>query len=189
MNRQEVNATLPTVDIKGKPYVTVDSRVEAFRQLYPNGAIITEVTSFGAGTCTVKATVLVDGEVVSTGHAFENQQASYINKTSFLENCETSAVGRALGFLGIGLNGSIASADEVSIAIEQQEKASAKKNRFLKIGELKIKAIESGISEDALRSWMQANVGADMKTFTDAQIKQVEDHIQQLIDDKDKLNG
>lgn len=87
MNRQEVNASLPTVNIKGNPYVTVDSRVEAFWELYPTGSIITEVKTFDAGLCMVKASVLIDGEVKSTGHAFENQSASYINKTSFLENC------------------------------------------------------------------------------------------------------
>ena len=47
--------------------------------------------------------------------------SSQINKTSALENCETSAVGRALGMLGIGIDGSIASADEVKNAVHQQE--------------------------------------------------------------------
>lgn len=122
MNRVEVNASLPTIDIKGKQYVTVDSRVEAFRQLYPNGSIMTRIVNDNGDRCVFQATIMDEaGKTLATGHAFEVQSASYINKTSYLENCETSAVGRALGFLGIGSNGSIASADEVSAAIQQQE--------------------------------------------------------------------
>lgn len=122
MNRAEVNASLPTIDIKGKQYVTVDSRVEAFRQLYPNGSIMTRIVNDNGDRCVFQATIMDEaGKTLATGHAFEVQSASYINKTSYLENCETSAVGRALGFLGIGSNGSIASADEVSAAIQQQE--------------------------------------------------------------------
>lgn len=123
MDRHEVNASLPTIDIKGKAYVTVDSRIEAFWQVYPNGAIRTELVSDDDGRCVFKASVFSvfdEREPMATGYAFEVQSASNINKTSYLENCETSAVGRALGFLGIGSNGSIASADEVQAAISKQ---------------------------------------------------------------------
>lgn len=124
MNRQEINASLPTIDIKGKQYVTVDSRIEAFWQLYPNGAIRTELISDNGERCLFKASVFStfdEHEPMATGYAFEVQSASRINNTSYIENCETSAVGRALGIRGIGSNGSIASADEVSAAIQQQE--------------------------------------------------------------------
>ena len=53
-------------------------------------------------------------------HAYEKEGSTFINKTSYIENCETSAVGRALGFLGIGIDGSVASADEVKTAILNQ---------------------------------------------------------------------
>ena len=59
--------------------------------------------------------------MLATGYAFERQDASNINKTSFIENCETSAVGRALGFIGLGSEKSIASAEEVDNAIKTQE--------------------------------------------------------------------
>ena len=61
-----------------------------------------------------------DGHKLATGTAFEVQNSSYINKTSYIENCESSAVGRALGFAGFGIVASIASADEVVNAVEQQ---------------------------------------------------------------------
>ena len=62
-----------------------------------------------------------EGIIKSTGLAHEVQEASYINKTSYIENCETSAVGRALAMLAIGIDTSMASADEVEIAIAKDE--------------------------------------------------------------------
>ncbi len=60
------------------------------------------------------------GSIVATGHAYEKEDSSFINKTSYIENCETSAVGRALGFVGIGVDNDIASAQEVLNAEQQQ---------------------------------------------------------------------
>ena len=119
MNKDELK--IPTINIKGKQYATVDARVCAFWELYPQGSITTELLEDVDGRCVFKASIWDGPTIISTGHAFEVQTASYINKTSYIENCETSAVGRALGFLGIGANGSIASADEVKVAIDNQE--------------------------------------------------------------------
>lgn len=119
MNKSDL--VIPTINIKGKQYATVDARVAAFWELYPQGSITTDLLEDNGERCVFKATAWDGPTAIATGHAFELQSASYINKTSYLENCETSAVGRALGFLGIGLNGSIASADEVKVAIDNQE--------------------------------------------------------------------
>lgn len=119
---EEINKSLETAPIKGKPYIEVNKRVIAFRQLEPNGTIATDIVTLENGVVTMKATVYAaDGKVLATGYAQEKEQSSFINKTSYIENCETSAVGRALGFCGIGIDGSIASAEEVSNAIYQQE--------------------------------------------------------------------
>ena len=117
---QEVCTELGTVDIKGKEYVQVNQRVIAFRKLFPEGSIVTDLIHFGDGVCVVKATILDDGKVISTGLAYEKEGSTFINKTSYLENCETSAVGRALGMLGIGIDTSIASADEMQTAVINQ---------------------------------------------------------------------
>ena len=72
--------------------------------------------------CVIKATVLNnEGKELASGIAYERENASRINMSSFIENCETSAVGRALGFCGIGSDTSIASFEEVSNAQKQQE--------------------------------------------------------------------
>lgn len=118
----QVNESLTSIPVKGKEYVEVNARVDAFRQLYPNGAITTEIVALENGVCVIKATVSDDvGNVLATGTAYEKEGSTFINKTSYIENCETSAVGRALGFMGIGIKQSIASAEEVEIAIMNQE--------------------------------------------------------------------
>lgn len=117
---KKVNAKLGTVDIKGKNYVQVNERVMAFRELYPEGSIETELVSDINGICTFKAVIRIADLVLATGYAQEKESSSFINKTSYIENCETSAVGRALGFLGIGIETSIASAEEVDTAIRNQ---------------------------------------------------------------------
>ena len=72
--------------------------------------------------CLCKCTIVnEDGEVIAQGHAHEVKSSSNINKTSHVENCETSAVGRALAMLGIGIDTSIASSNEVQEAIAKQQ--------------------------------------------------------------------
>lgn len=112
---------LKSIDIKGKEYVLINERVRYFKENYENGKIITELLSDHDGVCTFKASIIINGEVVSTGHSQEKEGSTFINKTSYLENCETSAVGRALGFAGIGIDTSIASFEEVQNAILNQE--------------------------------------------------------------------
>ena len=122
MNFQEINTRLKTRDIKGKPYVEVNQRVLAFREVYPTGCIASECVSDDGQRCMFRATIYDgEGKILATGHAFEMRSAGMVNKTSYIENCETSAVGRALGFLGIGITEAIASAEEVENAITQQE--------------------------------------------------------------------
>ena len=121
---QEANSFIGTTNIKGKEYAQVNQRIKAFRFVYPNGQILTELLSDDGTRCTFKATIMDDsGRVLGTGHAFEcrDDRRSMVNSTSYVENCETSAVGRALGMCGFGIDVSIASAEEVTNAINQQE--------------------------------------------------------------------
>ena len=116
-----------TVDIKGKEYVEVNERVKYFTKEYVGWSIETELLSNVDGVCVFKAVIRdTGGRAVATGHAYEKESSSFINKTSYIENCETSAVGRALGFLGIGIDTSIASSDEVKNAIKNQAPANGK---------------------------------------------------------------
>ena len=118
------NYKFKTTNIRGKQYVEVNERIKFFRQeeQYKHWTIMCEFPVIDAENCVCKCTIADNsGRVIATGHAHEERSASNINKTSFVENCETSAVGRALAMLGIGIDSSIASANEVSDAIAKQE--------------------------------------------------------------------
>lgn len=120
---QEANKTIKTTDVKGKDYAEVNQRIKAFRMVYPQGTIKTEMVSNVNGICIFKAEVLdQDAKVLATGTAYEKENSSLINKTSYIENCETSAVGRALGMCGFGIDTSVASAEEVQNAMANQNK-------------------------------------------------------------------
>lgn len=115
------------VNIHGKEYKTVAKRVDEFRSQYKQTlAINTELVSADNERVIVKASIInTDGFVIATGFAEENRAASQINRTSALENCETSAIGRALANFGLA-GGEYASADEVANAINQQGSATPK---------------------------------------------------------------
>lgn len=113
---------MKSISIKGKNYVMVNERIKEFRNNYIGWSLTTEIVSLTEDTCVMKAIVSDDSGIVrATGFAQEDRTSSMINKTSFVENCETSAWGRALGNLGIGIDDSIASAEEVDMAIKKQE--------------------------------------------------------------------
>ena len=123
---QKANEGLKAIDVKGKKYVMVNEKVKAFRMLYPEGFIHTDLLSLENGIAVMqsKAGFFENGQerILGTGMAFERQDSSFINKTSYIENCETSAIGRALSFLGLGMDDSIASAEELANAILNQKK-------------------------------------------------------------------
>lgn len=117
---KKANEAIQTTDIKGKEYAEVNQRIKAFRMVYPCGSIITEMVSNENGICVFKATI-GDGETtLGTGYAHEKEGSTFINRTSYIENCETSAVGRALGMAGFGIDTSVASAEEVQNAMLNQ---------------------------------------------------------------------
>ena len=118
-----------TTNIRGKNYVEVNERIKYFRTSpdYAGFSLSSTMIHFDADACVIQATICdAQGKVIATGYAQEDRTSSNINKTSYVENCETSAWGRALANLGIGIDTSIASSNEVSMAIAKQEKQEAK---------------------------------------------------------------
>jgi hypothetical protein len=105
------------VNIHGKQYQTVALRVKMFREAFPEHSLITEIIH-RSDQCVVMQAKIVDpaDRILATGHSEEYRQSSTINKTSALENAETSAIGRALAGLGFG-GAEFATADEVANAI------------------------------------------------------------------------
>lgn len=128
-------------------YAEVNERIKVFRMLYPEGFIKTQLLKLENGFCLIKAEVgyyqsvaLTAGDhnltfvtdekevVLATGTAYEKENSTFINKTSYIENCETSAIGRALAMMGIGIDKSVASAEEVANAILNQEEEVTEEN-------------------------------------------------------------
>lgn len=167
-----INKNLKTTDIKGKPYVEVNERIRGFRMMFPNGFIKTELIQMENGMVTVMAKVGYYADVdfreivLATGLAQEAQSSSFINKTSYVENCETSAVGRALGMLGIGIDTSIASAEEVTNAIDGQKHL-----------EDLIRQIKEKVEE---RRWPKMFETYKVNGFEELTIKQAEDILRRV---------
>lgn len=176
---QKANEQIKTTDIKGKAYSEVPQRITAFRRLYPEGFIRTQLLSNENGVAIMRTEVGyydTDEErelILATGMAYEKEGSTFINKTSYIENCETSAVGRALGMLGIGIDGSFASAEEVQNAIMQQ--TAAEKLNKAELAAVK-KAIENnGYKEDKICEFFKL---AKLEDMTVAQLRQFNDMIE-----------
>lgn len=112
---------MKTVNIKGKEYVEVNERLKEFRNNFKDYSLTTEIIELTPDYCVLKAVITDDkGVIRATGLAQESRESSYINKTSYVENCETSAWGRALGNFGIGIDSAICTAEELLIALNAQ---------------------------------------------------------------------
>ena len=166
-----------TTNIRGKQYVEVNERIKFFRNenQYKNWTISTDVTLSDDRKECIAKTIIADPEqrVISVGHAHEVQASSNINKTSFIENCETSAVGRALAMLGIGIDTSIASANEVNDAIAKQEAKPAKAAPKKSADDDFKKALKwLNESQDKAEAWTKIEKQATSK-FTSAQLNEL----------------
>ena len=144
---------MKAVNIKGKDYITVNERLKHFRSedVFTNWAIIETIEKLNDNEGVFKVEILNDqGNIMATAHAQEYRDSSYINKTSFLENGFTSALGRALGYLGIGIDASIATADEVTNAVNNQSNTQVDDNRAW-LTEEQLQATLKGTKEQAIK--------------------------------------
>lgn len=160
---QKANETIKTTDIKGKDYAEVNQRIKAYRMVYPNGTIRTKLAKLEKGICVFIAEVTNnDGEVIATGTAYEKENSTFINKTSYIENCETSAVGRALGMAGFGIDTNVASAEEVANAIENQKED----KKVILATENQIKMIKDMMSDEQINEACKLVKKENLNEFT-----------------------
>ena len=160
---KNANSGIKTIDVKGKDYAEVPQRIKAFRSVCPNGAIVTELISCENGVCIFKASVYDEKQVLlGTGTAYEREDSSFINKTSYIENCETSAVGRALGMCGFGIDVSVASAEEVQNAMLNQGEATSKEPLATEKQIEMIKKLYKAEELPKVCGWAKVNVIADL---------------------------
>ena len=158
-----------------KDYVEVNVRIMKFYEKYPEGRIITELVKWEDDTIVMKATAYRDDKDIpaSTGYAYEKEGSSFINKTSALENCETSAVGRCLAILGFEIKKSVASREEVANAQLQQNSikpnmtptgvTEAQLKRLFAIGN------KAGIKKEVVEGTVRKIFGCEPKDMTKEQ--------------------
>ena len=146
-------------------YVSVNERLEKFYERYPNGSIQTELVSNENGVVIFKAFAYRDANDTrpATGHAYEKEGSSFINKTSYIENCETSAVGRALAMLGFEIKKSIASKEEVENAKLQQLEDEV-------IDNVKVQALNAAITKYNIQ---ENNVAIILEEFKYKELKDI----------------
>ena len=142
------------VEIHGREYETVALRVKKFRTAYPNYTLQTQIVSRDDECVVMQASISDEqGRLIATGHSEEYRHTSQINRTSALENAETSAIGRALAAFGLG-GTEFATADEVANAIQQQ----GKRGRITPAGG----SLERLSPEDQLKARQVANSIVDL---------------------------
>ena len=119
----------PTVDIKGKSYTQVSTRINVFRNYFPTASIETLITYNDDVRVIIQTKISLNDRIIATGYAEEVRgDGNYINQTSAVENCETSSIGRALSNLGLG-GSEYASANELENALAQQEQIKQNNNQ------------------------------------------------------------
>lgn len=153
-------------------YVQVNERIEKFYEKYPEGSIQTEIQSIVDGVVIFKAYAYRDREDTrpATGHAYEKENSSFINKTSYIENCETSAVGRALAMLGFEIKKSIASKEEVENAKLQQQPAKISSQQLDILLKL---LVDKGITDEAVQKTMEIYKVNDLSELNEMQYGQI----------------
>lgn len=175
-----VNGEMTLTEIKGKNYAEVNQRIKAFRKLNPNGNISTNIVDFANGVVIIKATISdEEGRVIGSGIASEKENSSMINKTSFIENCETSAVGRALGMCGYGIDCAVASKEEMETKEEVAMKLE-KELEKLSIDYTKLRSVltelECDFRNEKTNSWIleKAKVETqDLEELDNEQLKRL----------------
>lgn len=116
--------------IHGKEYIEVKDRILEFRDKYKGWSLTSKIVSMEDGIIVMQALILDEkGVVRAMGTAYEKEGSTNVNETSYVENCETSAWGRALANLGIGIIDGVASADEVVNAIQNQSNVPVGKHK------------------------------------------------------------
>lgn len=148
-----VNSEIEMIDLHGKDYAIVAERVTAFRKLYPEGFIKTQIVTITEKSVLIKACAGYyrdDGAevILATGYAQETFGKG-VNATNPIENGETSACGRCLGFMGIGSKADIASAEELVGSIVKRREAIKEYNETGKdeIAAEKVAALEAEIQQ------------------------------------------
>lgn len=187
---EKANNEIETIKIGVKGYAQVNERIKAFRKVYPTGPIETEIEEIRDDYVRIRTTIKDENNrVLATGTASEtNKGNNKINQTSMVENCETSAVGRALGFAGFGVDTAIASAEDVARNKEKSKQFEIYNNMFIRdeeakyifkvvIGELMRKM---GVVKAGLQKQVEDELWTSLEDMTTHQLQKLESRLRTL---------
>ena len=151
------------VKLKNKYYTQVATRTSVFRKYFGTDANIkTKVIFSDLERVVVEAVITIyqDGQwrEVANGYAEEFRNQGPVNRTSAIENCETSAIGRALANLGLD-GGEYASAFEVDNAVNNKAPAPDLKTRYVALNEKKAKMVSFSEIGEYIK-WLRDNLGS-----------------------------
>lgn len=184
---KKANEEIETIKLGAKGYAQVNERIKAYRKVYPEGSIATYIEEIKDDYVRVKANVTDEKDrLIATGTASEkltgNAKKDYINISSMVENCETSAVGRALGFAGFGVDSSIASAEDIEKTKQQGKMFEIYNNMFIRDEEAKyiIKVVigdlmrKMGVVKSALGDKVEEELWTTLEEMTTHQLMKLE---------------
>ena len=190
---KKANEEIETIKLGAKGYAQVNERIKAYRKVYPTGSIITQIEEIREDYVRIRAEVRDEaGNIVSTGVASEmltgDNKKDYINKTSMVENCETSAVGRALGFAGFGVDTAIASAEDIERTKEKNKAFEIYNNMFIRDEEAKyvIKVVigdlmrKMGVVKAGLSDVVEKELWTSLEDMTTHQLLKLENKLKTL---------
>lgn len=190
---KKANEEIETIKLGAKGYAQVNERIKAFRKVYPAGSILTNIEETKDDYVRIKAMIQDEsGVVIATGYASErltgNDKKDYINIGSMIENCETSAVGRALGFAGFGVDTSIASAEDMQKAAEKGKRFEIYDKMYIRDEEAKyiVKVVigdlmrKMGVVKASLGDIVEKELWTSLEDMTTHQLLKLEGKLKTL---------
>jgi len=187
---EKANDEIEKTKIGTKGYAQVNERIKAFRKVYPTGQIITEIEEVKEDSVRMKTIVKDEQDrILATGTASENNKGNNkINQTSMIENCETSSVGRALGFAGFGVDSSIASAEDIERSKETTKQFEIYENIYIRDEEAKyvIKVTvgdlmrKMGVVKASLAEMVEKELWTTLEEMTTHQLQKLESKLKTL---------
>ena len=187
---EKANKEIQTLKLGTKGYAQVNERVKAFRKVYPMGSIETQIEKIEDNYVRIQCSVCDEnGNLLATGTASEiNDGKNRVNATSMIENCETSAIGRALGFAGFGVDTAIASAEDMERAKEKNKRfeiytdmyipdEEAKRIIKVSIGELMRKM---GVVKASLEDTVEKELWTSLSDLSSHQLRKLEERLKTL---------
>jgi len=193
---------LKTINLKGKEYSMVSSRLEIFRKHFGFKYGIIEEILVDDGKRVVTKTCIIDRDnpetPIGVGHAEEIRGSSLVNKTSAIENCMTSSLGRALATAAALHGGEMASVNEIEKAnnnkknIEEKQTKTDDENidknndqeKWQKITENYLRNIDELKSQSMCMHWFNNNkdVLKNMKEIVPRMYGEIQEHYQRKLE-------